>query len=126
MPAAIYLGNDDEQVITNGASAVACGDIVKCDTAGSKAGVVSSLQGIAANAQGGVKIRGRFTVIAKTTAVIAAGDQLIYSFSNSYASNKTADAGASSVTLGRAVTAKANGGTTVEVELNGGGVNNLS
>lgn len=126
MAIATYLGGDDEQVITNGGTAVACGAVVKVDAAGSKAGIVSSLQGIAANAQGGVKIRGRFTIPAKTTAVIAAGDQLIFSISNDYASNKTADAGASSFTLGRAVTAKANGGTTVEVELNAPGVNNLT
>ncbi len=123
---AIYLGNDDEQVITNGASAVACGAIVRTDAAGSKAGVVSSLQGIAANAQGGVKIRGRFTVVARGADTWAAGDQVLWSFSNSNATNKTANAGASSVALGRAVTAKANGVTSCEVELNGGGVNNLS
>jgi predicted RecA/RadA family phage recombinase len=123
---AIYLGNDDEQVITNGASAVACGAIVRTDAAGSKAGVVSSLQGIAANAQGGVKIRGRFTVVARGADTWAAGDQVLWSFTNSNATNKTANAGASSVALGRAVTAKANGATSCEVELNGGGVDNLS
>jgi len=123
---AIYLGNDDEQVITNGASAVACGAIVRTDAAGSKAGVVSSLQGIAANAQGGVKIRGRFTVVARGADTWAAGDQVLWSFTNSNATNKTANAGASSVALGRAVTAKASGATSCEVELNGGGVDNLS
>jgi hypothetical protein len=123
---AIYLGNDDEQVITNGASAVACGAIVRTDAAGSKAGVVSSLQGIAANAQGGVKIRGRFDVLARGADTWAAGDQILWSFTNGNATNKTANAGASSVSLGRAVTAKANGATRCEVELNAVGVNNLS
>lgn len=126
MAIATYLGHADEQNITNGANAVACGAVVKVDAAGSKAGIVSSLQGIAANAVGAVKIRGRFIVPAKSSAVIAAGDQLIFSVSNDYASNKTADAGASSFSLGRAITAKANGGTTVEVDLNETGVNNLS
>jgi hypothetical protein len=123
---AVYLGSDDEQVITNGGTAVVCGAIVRVDAAGSKAGVVSSLQGIAANAQGGVKIRGRFNVVKRSADVWAAGDAVLWSISNSNATNKTANAGASSFTLGRAINAAGSGVTTAEIELNGGGVNNLS
>ena len=123
---AVYLGSDDEQVITNGGTAVVCGAIVRTDAAGSKAGVVSSLQGIAANAQGGVKIRGRFNVVKRSADVWAAGDQVLWSFTNGNATNKTANAGASFVALGRAVNAAGSGVTTAEIELNGGGVNNLS
>lgn len=124
MTVAQLLDDAREQEHTAGVTALACGDVVIVDAA--TAGVVKTLQGIPANGTGAVALRGRFRVTAKPTAVIVKGDQLIYSLSNAYASNKTADAGASSVSLGRAAKAKANGETTVDVFINEPGVNNLT
>jgi predicted RecA/RadA family phage recombinase len=123
MPAARLLHDERVQNHTAG-SALACGAIVTVDA--QTAGVVLPLQGIANGAVGSVAIRGLYAVTKRSADVWAAGDQILWSHSNSFATNKTANQGASWVKLGRAQAAAGSGVVLANVYLNELAVNNLS
>lgn len=123
MPAARLLDDERTQTITAAAD-LDCGDIVTIDA--QTAGVVANLQGIANGSTGTARIRGLFAVTKRSADVWAAGDQILWSHTNSVATNKTANAGASYVKLGRAQAAAGSGVVLANVYLNELAVNNLS
>lgn len=123
MPAARLLDDERTQKHTAGSN-LACGAIVTVDA--QTAGVVTNLQGIASGAVGTVALRGLYAVTKRSADVWAAGDQILWSHTNSLATNKTANAGASYVKLGRAATAAGSGVVLANVYLNELAVNNLS
>jgi predicted RecA/RadA family phage recombinase len=123
MPNARLLDDERTQDHT-AAAALVCGAIVTVDA--QTAGVVTNLQGIALGAVGTVRLRGLHAVTKRSADVWAAGDQILWSHTNTVATNKTANAGASYVKLGRAQAAAGSGVVLANVYLNELAVNNLS